>query len=94
MEDIQINAKFHPLNGKKIIIETIQPDDFFGEIELIWSKKRTTTAMAVGETTIGVVDQEFIKEEFEQISKQFKNILETVPARFNKVIDRACDIAS
>ncbi len=82
------------IKGGKFIIEKIQPGDLFGEIEFIGEIRRVTTARAVGETTLGVVDRNSIKKELGQLSKQFKSILETIPVRLKKVIDRACDIAS
>ena len=82
------------VDGKKFVIEKLQPGELFGEIEFIGGTKRAVTARAVGDTTIGLVDRESIKNEFDRLSKQFKSILETIPFRLQKMIDRACDISS
>lgn len=82
------------IDGKKFVIETLQPGELFGEIEFIGGTKRSVTARAVGDTTIGLVDRESIKNEYDRLSKQFKSILETIPVRLQKMIDRACDISS
>ena len=82
------------VKGRKITIEKLQPGDLFGEMEFIGRMKRTVTAQAVGETTLGIVDRDSILKEYSQLSKQFKSILETIPARLKKMIDRACDVSS
>ena len=82
------------VEGRKITIERLQPGELFGEMELIGRMKRTVTAQAVGETTLGIVDRDAIIREYGQLSKQFKSILETIPVRIKKMIDRACDVSS
>ena len=82
------------VEGRKITIERLQPGDLFGGLEFIGRMKRTVTAQAVGETTLGIVDRDTIIKEYGQLSKQFKSILETIPARLKKMIDRACDVSS
>ncbi len=82
------------VEGKEFVIEKLQPGELFGEIEFIGGTKRAVTARAIGDTTIGLVDRESIKNEYARLSKQFKSILETIPARLQKMIDRACDISN
>jgi len=82
------------VDGKKFVIEKLQHGEIFGEIEFIGGMKRTVSARAVGDTTIGLVDRESIKKEYDRLSKQFRSILETIPVRLQKMIDRACDISS
>jgi len=81
------------VDGKKFVIEKLQAGELFGEVEFIGGTKRTVTARAVGDTTIGLVDREPIKNEYDRLSKQFKSILETIPVRLQKIIDRACDVS-
>ncbi len=82
------------VDGKKFVIEKLKPGELFGEIEFIGGMTRTVTARAVGDTIIGLVDREAIKKEYDRLSKQFKSVLETIPVRLQKMIDRACDISS
>ena len=82
------------VRGRKYLIEKLQPDDLFGEMELIGGMKRTVTARAVGKTTLGVIDLESMKSEYDQLSRQFRSILETIPMRLKKMLDRACDFSS
>jgi len=79
------------VRGQKDIIEKLQPGDVFGELEFIGGLKRTATARAVGETTIGVIDRGLLEKEYNQLSGQFRSILETIVLKFRKMLDRACD---
>ena len=79
------------VEGRKFVIEMLQPGDLIGEIEFMGAMRRTVTALAVGETTLGVIDRDAINQEYDQLSVQFKNILKTIPTRLKKIIDRACD---
>lgn len=79
------------VRGQKDIIEKLQPGDVFGELGFIGGIKRTATARAVGETTIGLIDRVLLEKEYNQLSGQFRSILEIIVLRFRKMLDRACD---
>jgi CRP/FNR family cyclic AMP-dependent transcriptional regulator len=75
------------IRGKKYVIEVLQTDEVFGELGFIGGMKRTATACAVGETTVGIIDREFLEKEYNQLSGQFRSILETVTRRFKKILE-------
>jgi len=77
--------------GRKYIIEMLGPGEVFGELGFIGGIKRTATATASGETTLGVIDREFLEKEFNQLSGQFRSILEIIILRFRKMLNRTCD---
>jgi uncharacterized protein (TIGR02266 family) len=79
------------VRGQKDIIEKLQPGDVFGELGFIGGIKRTATARAIGQTTIGVIDRVLLEKEYNQLSGQFRNILEVIVLRFRKMLDRACE---
>ena len=79
------------VRGQKDIIEKLQPGDVFGELGFIGGIKRIATARAVGETTIGVIDRELLEKEYNQLSGQFRSLLEIIVLRFKKLLDRASD---
>jgi len=56
--------------------------------------KRTATARAIGETTVGVIDRSFLDQEFNKLSGPFRSILVAVVERFRNLIDRACEFSS
>ncbi|NVM57881.1 MAG: cyclic nucleotide-binding domain-containing protein, partial [Desulfobacterales bacterium] len=76
------------VGGHKFIIEVLQQGDVFGEIGFIASMGRIATAQAVGDTTVGVIDREFLDREFNKISEDFRVILVALAHRFKKVTDR------
>lgn len=81
------------IQGRKYTIETLKSGEIFGEMELIRGMRQTVTARAVGQTTLGVVDLESMKSEYDQLSRQFRSILETIPLRLKKMLDRVCDLS-
>jgi CRP/FNR family transcriptional regulator, cyclic AMP receptor protein len=76
------------VRGKKCVIEVLQTDEVFGELGFIGGMKRTATACAVGETTLGIIDREFLEKEYNQLSGQFRSIIETVTRRFQRILER------
>jgi uncharacterized protein (TIGR02266 family) len=78
--------------GKKCVIEVLEPGEVFGELGFIGGMKRTATARAVGKTVLGIIDRGFLEKEYNQLSGQFRKILETVTRRFNKILDRIYDL--
>ncbi len=85
---VEISKK---VGGEKYIIEILKPGDVFGELGFIGGIRRTATARAIGETTLGIIDREFLDEEFNKLSGQFRAILVAITHRFKKMLDRACD---
>ncbi len=81
------------VRGHKYVIERLQSGEVFGEMELIGGMKRTFTARATGKTTLGVIEHKAIKREYNQLSKQFRSILETMPLRLKQMLDRAFDFS-
>lgn len=81
------------INDKRFVIEKIEEGALVGEAGLMGDSKHTVTARSVGDTTLGVLDMEPLKKEYNQLSKQFKSIIETLPLRLEKILDRACDFS-
>jgi len=82
------------VKGEKKIIETLQAGELFGELGFIGRIKRTATAKAVGVTSVGIIDREFLDNEFNKLSAQFRTILVAVTNRFVKMLDRASDFTT
>jgi len=79
---------------RKHIIEVLQPGEVFGELEFFGLPRRTVTARAIGETTLGIIDREFLEMEFNQLSAQFRGILKSITRRFENILDRASDFSA
>lgn len=82
------------IGAKKYIIEVLQPGEVFGELGFFAGIPRTATAKAIGETTVGVIDREFLDREFNKLSSGFRSILGAIVERFKKMLDRTCDFTS
>ena len=76
------------IRGKKCTVEVLQTGEVFGELGFIGGMKRTATARAVGETTIGIIDRGFLEEEYNRLSGQFRSIIETVTRRFQRTLEK------
>lgn len=76
---------------EKFIIEILKEGEVFGELGFIGGIKRTATAKAIGQTTLGIIDREFLDTEFNKLSAQFRTILVSITYRFKKMLERACE---
>jgi CRP/FNR family cyclic AMP-dependent transcriptional regulator len=79
------------IEGRKVVIEVLQPGDVFGELAFIARVSRTATARAVGETTVGVIDRTFLDHEYNKLSQQFQLILKTLALRLKKTTEAIVD---
>jgi CRP-like cAMP-binding protein len=74
------------VNGKKIIVETLSKGSIFGEIAFLAGVPRTATATAKGDTTVGVVDREFLDSEYNKISQYFRQIVKANALRLHQAM--------
>ncbi len=81
------------VRGRKFVIERIKEGELLGETGIFGDSKRSVTATAVGKTTLGIIETTPLRKEYEQLSKQFRSIVETIPVRLKKIIERACDFS-
>jgi CRP/FNR family transcriptional regulator, cyclic AMP receptor protein len=82
------------IQGKKYIIDVLKEGELFGEVGFLGGKKRTATAIAVGQTTLGVVDRTVLDAEFNELSSDLRNILVAMAKRFEKMVNRVIDFSS
>ena len=78
------------VQGEKYIISVLKTGEVFGELGFIGVTKRTATARAIGNTTLGIIDREFLEKEYNQLSGQFRSIIEVITLRFKEMLDRTC----
>ena len=76
------------VSGNKFILGKLGPGEIFGELALLGAIRRTATVRAIGETTIGVIDREFLDKELNKMSSDLRGIVVSTAQRFKKVIDR------
>ena len=70
------------VEGQKVVVDMLQPGDLFGEVGYLSREKRETTARAVGETEVGIIDRDFIDEEFNKLSGRFRTIIKAMAVKF------------
>ncbi len=75
------------VGGESIVIEVLKPGDIFGEMSYFTRIPRTASARAVGETSLGVIDRNFLDEEFNRLSGSFQMILKTIVLRLEKATE-------
>jgi len=75
------------VNGQKVVVETLSEGDVFGEIAFLAGVPRTATATSKGNTTVGVVDREFLDSEYNKISQYFRQIIKAHALRLHQVIE-------
>ena len=70
--EVEISKK---ISGRKMVVEVLQPGEFFGELGFISKSTLTTTARAIGSTTLGIIDQDVLDKEFNTLSSGFQQVL-------------------
>ncbi len=83
---VEISRTF---NGEKSVIEVLKEGEVFGELGFLEGIKRTATAAAVGETTVGLIDRESLDFEFNRLSSEFRIIIKAIVERSKKLLDKA-----
>jgi len=78
---------FKTVGGESVVIEILKPGDILGEMSYIARIPRTASARAVGETTLGVIDRNFLDKEFNRLSGGFQMILKTLVLRLEKATE-------
>ena len=82
------------VGARKYVIEVLKPDEVFGELGFLGGIKRTATAIALGETTLGIIDRTFLDQEFNKLSGDFRTILVSIVERFNKMVEKTSAFSS
>jgi uncharacterized protein (TIGR02266 family) len=81
------------VKGEKLVIEELEQGDVFGEVGFIGGMGRIATAQALGETTVGIIDRDFLDREFNKLSEDFRFILVATAHRVKRMTERASGFA-
>ena len=76
------------VRGGKFVLGKLGRGEIFGELALLGAVRRTATVRAIGETTVGIIDREFLDKELNKMSSDLRGIVVSTAQRFKKVIDR------
>jgi CRP/FNR family cyclic AMP-dependent transcriptional regulator len=86
--EVEISKK---VGGRRMVIETLNEGDVFGEMAYIDKEPRSATATAKGKTVVGIIDRDFFDHEFNKISADFQKIIKTVAFRLRKATLKSVD---
>ena len=75
------------VGGEKLVIEVLKEGEIFGELSFLGGIQRSATATAVGDTTLGVIDREYMDQQFNNLSSDFRSILSALVKRFKSMSD-------
>jgi len=73
--------------GKKQVFDMLHESDIVGELAFLGGIRRTATARAIGETTVGLIDRKSLVQDLEKLSPGFRIILNTVVKRLKNTLD-------
>jgi uncharacterized protein (TIGR02266 family) len=82
------------IRGDTHTITMLNPGEVFGELGYLGDIKRTATARAIGGTKLGIIDRNFLDDEFNLLSSSFRAILVAVVHRFKNLIERTSEFAT
>jgi len=77
------------IKGEKVVIAVLGKDEIFGEVGYIIKAPRLFSARAVGATTLGISDREFLDQEYNRLSPSFKIILQSLASRLKRESENA-----
>jgi len=72
------------VQGEKVVIDILRADDIFGEMGYVIKSPRIFTARAVGATTLGIIDRDFLDQEYNRLTDDFKVIMRSLAMRLSK----------
>ena len=77
----------------KVVIDVLHEEDVFGEMAFIASIQRTATARAIGQTTVGILDRNYLDEEFNKLTGSFQAVLKSLVLRLKKATDKITQLS-
>ena len=59
--------------GKKFVVAVLHENEVFGELSFLGGIRRTATALALEDVTLGVIERSYLDAEFNKISSDFRS---------------------
>lgn len=72
------------VNNEKAVITTLGKGDIFGEMSFIDRQPRSASVIAIGDVKIGILDKDFLENEINKTSEDFRLIITAVTQRLRK----------
>jgi uncharacterized protein (TIGR02266 family) len=80
------------IQGKKLVIQTLGPGDIFGEMSFIDGEPRSTTATALEDSVLELLDKDFLDSEFNQISSDFRTVIRALVIRLRETTQKLSSV--
>jgi len=77
------------IDRRKVVLEVLKEGEIFGELGFITKAPRTATAQSIGMTTVGIINKDFLVDEFNKLSGNFRTILNIIVSRLNRATEIA-----
>lgn len=87
--EVRISKK---VDDKNIVVNTLGEGDVFGEMGLIRQGARTATATAIGDVTVGIIDQDYFNSLLDQCPTEIKPIINAIVERLRVTTDKLANI--
>ena len=81
---------FKTINGRRVVVDVLGEGDILGEVSFLAQKKRTASARAIGDVTVGIIDRDYLDAEFNKLSGDFKKILIALVTRLLETTEMVC----
>lgn len=78
--------------GEKVAVEVIRKNEMFGEMAYIAGIPRTATATALGNTVVSILDPGSVKDEFDSLSPDIRQIFESLVMRLKKATETSTGV--
>ncbi|NLI28803.1 MAG: cyclic nucleotide-binding domain-containing protein [Nitrospiraceae bacterium] len=72
------------IDGRKVVIATLEKGDVFGEISYIDRQPRSASVIALGAVTVGLLNKDCLEAEMNKTSEEFRMIMKAITNRLRK----------
>ncbi|TAN42653.1 MAG: cyclic nucleotide-binding domain-containing protein [Nitrospirae bacterium] len=80
------------VGDKKIVVAVLVKDDIFGEMSFLQHEPRSASVTAIEDCEIGLLDKDFLDNELNKASQDFRLILTQLTARLRKTTSELAEL--
>ncbi len=82
------------VRGSRIKFGKLKRGDILGQISLVDKQARSATAVAVGDVELGIIDKDFLENEINKTSRDFRLILNAMSDRLRETTNQLIGMTS
>ncbi len=80
------------IKGREVTVATLKKGDVFGEMGLIGEAPRTASIVAVGKTTLGMIEKEIFTKLLNQIPGDFQCVIKAMVSRLSSTTEKLAHV--